>query len=201
MIPVIPAPLCPVCGRPTRKVRSKKPVPTCGFCRREENLDHGRAWTLFVPPVDRIIHHFKYRRATKISRLLGRGMATILNNDFYLRTSDLILPVPLFWLKQLQRGYNQSQLLAQAIHRECGIPVCDLLVRRKNTKTQTRLSETRRKENVRDAFRIKNNGVADKKILLVDDVMTTGATIRECARILKAAGAERVYSLVAAITP
>jgi ComF family protein len=128
-------------------------------------------------------------------------MTTILNNDFYLRTSDLILPVPLFWLKQLQRGYNQSQLLVQAIHRECGIPVGDLLIRRKNTKTQTRLSETRRKENVRDAFRIKNDGVAAKKILLVDDVMTTGATIRECARILKAAGAERVYSLVAAITP
>jgi ComF family protein len=198
---VIPAPLCPVCGRPTRKVRSKQSVPTCRYCRREENLDHGRAWTLFVPPLDKIIHHFKYRRQQKIGRILGRGMATVLKYDFFLKQSDLITPVPLFWWKRLRRGYNQSQVLARVIQQECGIPVCDLLVRRKNTKTQTRLTETRRKENVRDAFRIKNDAVADKKILLVDDVMTTGATIRECARILKAAGAERVYSLVAAITP
>jgi len=190
-----------VCGRPTRKVRSKQPVPTCRFCRREENLDHGRAWTLFVPPLDKIVHHFKYRRARKIGRILGMGMATVFKYDFFLKESDLIVAVPLFWWKRLRRGYNQSQILARVIHRECAIPVGDVLVRTRPTKTQTRLTETKRRENVRGAFAVKGDGVAGKKILLVDDVMTTGATVRECSRVLKESGAERVYSLVAAITP
>jgi len=182
-------------------VRSKQPIPTCRFCRREENLDHGRAWTLFVPPLDKIIHYFKYRRQQKIGRILGMGMATVLKYDFFLKDSDLITPVPLFWWKRLRRGYNQSLILARIIQQECAIPVQNVLVRTRPTKTQTRLTENKRKENVRGAFKVKNGGVAGKKILLVDDVMTTGATIRECSRVLKEAGAERVYSLVAAITP
>jgi competence protein ComFC len=176
-------------------------VPTCRYCRREENLDRGRAWTLFVPPLDKIVHHFKYRRQRKIGRILGLGMATVLKYDFFLKQSDLIAAVPLFWWKRARRGYNQSQVLARVIERECAIPVRDVLVRTRPTKTQTRLDETNRRENVRGAFKVKDKNVGGKKILLVDDVMTTGATIRECSRVLKEAGAERVCSLVAAITP
>jgi ComF family protein len=177
-------------------------VPRCRYCRRSTDLDRGRAWTLFVPPLDRIVHHFKYRQGLRLGRLLGLGMTLVMRYDPILASSDLIAPVPLFWLKKMRRGYNQAQALAAVVSRETGIPVCDGLRRIRFTRTQTRLPDRRRTDNVRGAFRLRPDAdVAGKKVLLVDDVMTTGATIRECARVLKNAGADRVYSLVAAITP
>ncbi len=129
-------------------------------------------------------------------------MALVLKQDPILTQSELIVPVPLFWLKKMRRGYNQAQILAEAVSRETGIPVLDGLRRTRFTRTQTRLSDKRRTGNVQGAFDVRwPDAVAGKKILLVDDVMTTGATIQECARTLKEAGADRVYSLVAAITP
>lgn len=128
-------------------------------------------------------------------------MANIVKFDFFLKQVDIIVPIPLFWWKQLWRGYNQALLLAREISEICNIRTADVLTRTKNTKTQTRLDEQERRENVRNAFTLKSSDVKHKKILLVDDVLTTGATMDECARVLKDAGAEKVYSLVAAITP
>lgn len=202
LIPVISSPFCPICGRPTRRVRSVQPIPRCQYCRRNNHLDRGRAWTLFVPPLDKIIHHFKYRRGLRLAHLLGRGMALVLKQDPILTQGELIVPVPLFWLKKMRRGYNQAQVLAHIVSLETGITVYDGLRRIRFTRTQTRLNEKHRVENVRAAFCLRDPGaVAGKKVLVIDDVMTTGATIRECARTLKQAGADRVYSLVAAITP
>lgn len=164
-------------------------------------IDHGRAWTLFIPPADNIIHSLKYRRLTVLATLCGRAMADIVRFDFFLKQADLIVPVPLFWWKQLWRGYNQALLLAREISEICNIRTADVLTRVKNTKTQTRLDEHERRKNVRNAFTLKSGEVRHKRILLVDDVLTTGATVDECARVLKEAGAENVYSLVAAITP
>ena len=202
LIPVVSSPRCPVCGRPTRRVRSVRAIPRCRWCRHETDLDRGRSWTLFVPPLDRIVHHFKYRQGLNLGRLLGLGMALVMRYDPILARSDLIVPVPLFWLKKMRRGYNQAQILSAVVSRETGVPVCDVLRRIRFTRTQTRLPDHRRCDNVRGAFRLRRSAdVAGKKILLVDDVMTTGATIRECASVLKDKGADRVYSLVAAITP
>ena len=202
LIPVVSSPRCPVCGRPTRRVRSVHRIPRCRYCRHSTSLDRGRAWTLFVPPLDRIVHHFKYRRGLRLGRLLGLGMALVMRYDPILASSDLIVPVPLYWLKKMRRGYNQAQVLAQVVSRETGIPVCDGLRRIRFTRTQTRLPDRQRIDNVSAAFRLRRGAdIAGKKILLVDDVMTTGATIRECARVLKDKGADRVCSLVAAITP
>jgi len=128
-------------------------------------------------------------------------MAGIVESDFSLKKSEIIVPVPLFWWKRLRRGYNQAMLLAHKISELCDIKLKDILRRTKNTKTQTKLDEDLRRENVLNAFTLKGNDIENKKILLVDDVLTTGATIDECARVLKEAGAEHVYSLVAAITP
>lgn len=192
---IVNSPRCPICGR------SIKNTKTCKYCRYEKHLDYGRAWALYVPPLDNIIHYFKYRRFKDLAHLLGLGMANIVKYDLRLKTADLIVPVPLFWWKTLRRGYNQSQLLANIISQECGMEIYDALSRIKNTRTQTRLSDDRRCKNVFNAFKIKANGIQDKSVLLVDDVMTTGATVKECARILKKAGAARVYSVVAGITP
>lgn len=128
-------------------------------------------------------------------------MAGIVQADYFLKKSDVIIPVPLFWWKQLWRGYNQALLLAHEISEVCHIDITDIMLRRKHTKTQTRLDEDERRKNVHNAFTVKDNQIQHKKVLLIDDVLTTGATINECARVLKEAGAEKVYSLVAAITP
>jgi ComF family protein len=165
------------------------------------SLDYGRALALYVPPLDKMIHHLKYRRKTAIAKFLGLGMANVMRTDHYLKKADIIIPVPLYWLKGLRRGYNQSRLLALQVARECGIGIQDALVRVKNTRTQTRLSDEGRTRNVRDAFKLRSDNVQDRIVVLVDDVMTTGATIKECARVLKRSGARRVYSLVAAVTP
>jgi ComF family protein len=156
---------------------------------------------LFIPPSDKVIHHFKYRRTTRLAHLLGRAMAGMINADHILSQADVIAPIPLFWWKKIRRGYNQSDILSRIISNETGTGHEYLLKRIRNTRTQTRLSEDERKKNVSNAFVTCGNIVQDKKILLVDDVLTTGATIRECARVLKEHGATQVYSCVAAITP
>ncbi len=128
-------------------------------------------------------------------------MATIIQSDHILRNADIIIPVPLFWCKYLKRGYNQAALLSAVISSECNIDSVDAMKRIKYTKTQTKLNEQARKANVSNAFAVESSQVEDQKVLLVDDVLTTGVTMNECARVLKEAGAKEVYSCVAAITP
>ncbi|HEC78602.1 MAG TPA: ComF family protein [candidate division WOR-3 bacterium] len=194
-LPLVNSPVCRFCGRPVKKTR------TCFFCKEEKYVSHGRAWMLFIPPVDNVIHHFKYRKKTDLATMLGRGMANIILADHQLKKAEKIIPVPLFWTKFLKRGYNQAALLAKTISRECDMEYADILKRIKDTKTQTRLSTEARRKNVYGAFMLKSGEVEGKNVLLIDDVMTTGATINECARVLKQAGAKEVYSCVAAITP
>ncbi len=189
-------PFCPHCGRPIDKTK------TCAFCRYEGNLDYGRAFALYVPPVDTMIHHLKYRGKTNLAKFFGFGMAGVLRTDYHLKEVDFLMPVPLFWFKKIRRTYNQAELLCEIVSQESSIPVANALIRVKNTKTQTKLDHKKRQENVRNAFVLRKEiDITGKKILVIDDVMTTGATIKECARILKSAGAEKVYSLVSAITP
>lgn len=127
-------------------------------------------------------------------------MSTIILSDTVLQQADMIIPVPLFWLKQLNRGYNQSSVLCKVISVNTGLPHYAALRRMRYTKTQTKLSDTARKANIKGAFSIAGSCVENKKVILIDDVLTTGATVNECAQILKQAGAAEVYSCVAAIT-
>ena len=128
-------------------------------------------------------------------------MASLVLSDHILATADTIVPVPLYWWKRLRRGYDQTSLLARIISQETGLSEQHMLRRIKNTQTQTRLDEDQRQRNVRNAFVLRDNTVENRKIVLVDDVLTTGATLNECARVLKENGAWEVYSCVAAITP
>ena len=128
-------------------------------------------------------------------------MANVIRNDHDMKKADIIVPVPLFWWKYYRRGYNQAALLADVISLENGFIINNLLKRTRNTKSQTKLTDDARQENILNAFGVRQNGIKGKRILLIDDVMTTGATMNECARVLKEAGAKAVYSCVAAITP
>lgn len=106
---------------------------------------------------------------------------------------DAIVPVPLYWLRQWRRGFNQSEVLARGLGRRLGLPVICGLRRVRSTQVQAGLSNTARRQNVAQAFRSRRGrSVAGKRILLIDDVMTTGSTAAACALALKRAGAARV---------
>jgi competence protein ComFC len=147
-----------------------------------------------------LIHLYKYGRIQTLRRPLGDLLASALPRD---ERFDAVTPVPLHWRRQWDRGFNQSELLAREISRRCGIPVVSALKRVRATLTQAGLSNTGRRQNVTKAFQCRRGDrwvrrVEGKRILLIDDVMTTGSTAASCALALKRAGAVRVALLTIA---
>jgi ComF family protein len=136
------------------------------------------------------IHLFKYSRIQTLAQPLGNLLAQAVPRQ---EEFDAIVAVPLHWLRQWRRGFNQSEVLARGLGREFGVPVISALRRKRSTQVQAGLSNTARRRNVAQAFcRRRWRSVSGKRILLVDDVMTTGSTAAACARALKSAGATRV---------
>lgn len=149
------------------------------------------------------VHLLKYAGAEIIARKFGMYIAKKIVGDSKLSVCDMIVPVPLHAARRRERGYNQSELISDSVGgilRMTHTP--DLLVRLRQTKTQTSFDADGRKKNVQGAFGIgkRRIGAAEgRTILLIDDVITTGATIKECARTLKSNGAREVYAVSAAI--
>jgi len=175
------------------------PVSLCGECRTAP------------PPWDRLHFHSIYAGTLrdlilgyKFNNGLGRAsllaeMACAAHERNGGRTPDVIIPVPLHRKRLLWRGYNQSTELCRALGRKLNRPVpSDALVRIRHTKPQTTLGMVERRENIRAAFKADPALVKGKTVLLVDDVYTTGATLRECARTLRRAGADGLEVLVLA---
>jgi ComF family protein len=140
-----------------------------------------------------LLHEIKYKDNRDLAVWLGELYAAELL-ERGIEPVDFIIPVPLHRRKQKQRGYNQSEAFALGIGGKWQIPVCtDVLVRKKFTQTQTRKSKWERWRNVQEVFVVANTEMlTGKKILLVDDVVTTGATLEACTRVLLNAGAEKV---------
>ena len=153
-------------------------------------------------PVQFLIHELKYGKKFQIGEFLGIKISEYLK---YIITGwgvELLIPIPLHPLKRAKRGFNQSYFIAKGISQKLKIPIGNRIVRRaKSTETQTGLSLYKRKENMRGAFKIKNGRqINSLKILLVDDVITTGATLNECAKVLLRQGAKEIYAVSAAIS-
>jgi ComF family protein len=152
--------------------------------------------------IRKAIHLLKYAHAVSIAENLGMFIAEAVIGDKRFSNVDYIVPVPLHRARLRERGYNQSELISRAVGREIGVPVANSLVRIRYTETQTKLDSARRALNVRGAFSVNKNyknSINGKSYLLIDDVITTGATIRECANVLKNYGAKSVYAASAAI--
>ena len=114
--------------------------------------------------------------------------------------AEVIIPVPLHVKRLRTRGYNQAEVFARALSEEFGIPVdAHTLVRVRNTRPQKELSDVERKNNIENAFQTRINSIKYKKVILVDDIYTTGTTINECADVLKRTGVEDVYFVTACI--
>ncbi len=143
-----------------------------------------------------LIHLYKYRKVRTLAGPLGDLLLRALPRD---ESFDCITPVPLHWRRRWQRGFNQAGLLSHRVASRTGIPATRLLRRLRFTASQASLSNTARRRNVTAAFACRRpDRVAGRKILLIDDVMTTGSTGAACALSLKRAGAARVALLTVA---
>lgn len=189
----IGAPQCARCGLPF--AFEVAPDALCGDCARSEPVFGRARAALHYDDASRpLILAFKHGDGTHAATALGRWMAQAAGD--LARDAELIVPVPLHRWRLFRRRYNQSALLAQAVTRLVDRPTdSGILVRRRRTPSQGGLSRPRRIANVRGAFAIagrRAEGLLGRRVLLVDDVMTTGATLSECARVLRRAGAAQV---------
>ncbi len=152
----------------------------------------------YGPAVQKLIHFFKYQGGRALALPFGQALGGSLSASC--AAVDALMPVPLHRSRLRDRGYNQSELLAREAGLCSGVPVwSDVLVRRKTTRSQARMNRQQRLQNLRDAFRVTQpERVAGCRIALVDDVLTTGHTLDECARVLLDAGAAAVITLTIA---
>jgi len=187
--------VCPKCGRPCTRT-----AETCGQCRTAFSLSRVRALGLYVPPFDKLVQAFKYSGKTKVGELLGLALSALVQQDEVLSAADAVCPVPLHPARLRERGFNQSLLLAAAISISTSIPLAEYITRIKNTSTQTAKPKPEdRMKNLAGAFRLRSDArVGGKTVLLVDDVMTTGATLDQAAQPLLRGGAASVLGVVVA---
>lgn len=150
-----------------------------------------------------LLHRFKYKGRKEIGTYLGMSLGEELKKCGWLNNIDIIIPVPLHARKEYSRGYNQARIFAEGIAAATGIAVWNTsLVRVKHTETQTRKTRAERVENVREVFNLKQpKKLKHKRVLLVDDVLTTGATLEACTiELLKAEGAQVSIATIALAT-
>ena len=147
------------------------------------------------------IHALKYAKKFPVGIFLGKVLATEIKSSKTNWKFDLIIPIPLHQLKKAERGYNQAYYIAKGVGSTLKIKLSDRIVKRvKYTESQTTMNLNEREENISGAFKLKkSNDVRGKNILLIDDVITTGATISECGKILLEAGANKIYAASIAI--
>jgi ComF family protein len=169
----------------------------CGLCRRGLNgFDAAYSFGIYEGTLRQLVHLFKYDGVRTLAKPLGTRMAWALPRG---QEFDVIVPMPLHWWRGWRRGFNQSALLAGVIGKRSGLPVVNAMKRIRSTPPQAGLSNRMRRRNVAGAFAVRRpNAIAGKHVLLVDDVLTTGATLSACAAALKRGGASRVSALTLA---
>ena len=180
----------------------------CGLCRRlQPPYLKATAYGSYDSGLRELIHLLKYNQVRPAANVLGRMLAEAIEDlqPLFSSAEVLVVPVPLHGRKQRQREFNQAELIARAAVKLMAIGRfrlrADLLERRRETKSQIGLSRHQRRENIRGAFVVaKPREVAGREVLVVDDVFTTGTTVSECARVLRRAGASKVYVATVART-
>lgn len=203
----VESPLCFQCGLPFVSHFSVDHL--CDDCRRHPfDFSAARAAGLYNQMLKTIIHIYKYHGRSELARPLGRLLWDAFHRFYDVEAFDLIIPVPLHWFRRMRRGFNQAALLVRQWKKLADLQgvafnpdmICEnRLIRYRYTAPQTGLGKRRRAANLKNAFKVKNRqDVHDKCILLVDDVITTGATVEACAKALKRAGAGDIKVLTLA---
>jgi ComF family protein len=187
---------CEACG---------KPIPhgsACGWCKGKGIPHFSKVVSLgmFKDPLKHLIHEMKYHRRWPLAEYLAERVIQHERATAVLEECDYLVPVPLHWRRQFSRGYNQAEVLAKRIGNLKKIPVIAPAKRARNTPTQTQMTSAEaRVKNLADAFMLKNPWqIEGKRLLLIDDVTTTGATLRALARCLSAAKPKSMSAIVLA---
>jgi ComF family protein len=204
--------VCSICGERLLSpyaLSGEHGEPRCGLCRRmDPPFTRAAAYGSYDGGLRELIHLLKYEQVRPAANVLGRMLSEVifgLEPDFG-EGAVVVVPVPLHARKLRQRGFNQSELIARAalkLRRADGKLALNVhvLERQRETQSQIGLTRHQRRENMRGAFAVvKPNEVAGREILLVDDVLTTGTTASECARILRRAGAAKIWVATVART-
>ena len=169
----------------------------CTVCRQGlANFDAAYSFGSYEGTLQQLIHLFKYAKVETLAEPLGQFMQQALPLE---ANFDFIMAMPMHWKKRWERGFNQAELLARPVARRYGLPLAKNLRRTRYTKSQAGLSETDRRANLRGSFAVSHpEQITGKRILLIDDVFTTGSTLRSAAQVLKEAGAGHVSALTLA---
>ena len=197
--PRITSPFCAKCSEPFSGAITQ--TFSCANCEhRTLHFDSAVAAYRSRGLVRKLVHDFKYGHQRHLRHPLAEWLGEAVNDSRLRgRRFDLIVPVPLHPARERERGFNQATLLAELLARQVAVPLRPVLERIRYTTTQTAYDRAERMENLHDAFRLrKNMNVRELHVLLIDDVLTTGSTLSECARVLKEAGAISVHAATAA---
>lgn len=162
----------------------------------EDGISRALFSLYYEPPVSRLIRQFKYSGVYRLAPFLIEQLEPVIEG-IAPGGFDCVLPVPLHGKRMRERGFNQAELLARYIAERCGIPLSENLRRTRNTRKQARLSARRRRRNLENAFAA-TASFEGMRVLLVDDVLTTGSTLNSCARALRQAGAADVQAVTLA---
>ncbi len=195
----IQPPFCDRCGDPV--AGRVDHVYTCALCeRRVVHFERARSAARYEGPVAQAVQALKYRREVWVAPDLSDLLEATVRAHYDVAAIDAVTAVPLFPARLRRREFNQAALLAGHLARRIGRPHWPrLAVRTRPTPTQTKLTVIQRADNVKNAFRAADTRrLKGRRLLLVDDVMTTGATVNECAGALKAGGAETVWVVTVA---
>ncbi len=198
---------CAACGeRMTTRSRVEtagcEPEPLCLECRQNQPaFTRAAAYASYAAGLRDLVHLLKYQRVRPAADVLGRMLAEVVADlaEAFGPEPPLAMPVPLHASKLRERGFNQSELIARSMLKLKPAALdmklnTGALVRQRRTESQTGLTAAARRDNVRGAFLVvRGDTVRGRDILLIDDVFTTGTTVSECARVLRKAGAERVF--------
>jgi ComF family protein len=176
-------------------------VFTCIPCReiKRHPVERVRAFGIYDGRLREAIHGLKYDGKIALAQPLGKMLGDAIGADPVLQAADVVVPVPLHRWREGERGFNQAEEVARIVAARCGVPLRRLLVRRRATQWQTDLEESERRANVRDAFAVRGDA-RYARVLLIDDVVTTGNTLAECARTLRRAGVAAVCAATVAMT-
>ncbi|MDP2173057.1 MAG: ComF family protein [Candidatus Cloacimonadaceae bacterium] len=185
--------VCKKCGTPLES-------EDCDVCAENEfYFDIARAAYRFSGPMQTIIHQLKYNGMVSPVSFIVKGMQTTVNANAELSDIDFITAVPLHRVRRRERGFNQSELLARALAKALGVKYADPVSRHQYTESQTRLHKQQRIKNLGGAFKLRHKAdLTNKRVLLIDDVFTTGSTVNEVSQVLKSGGAGYIAVLTAA---
>ncbi|HOO27358.1 MAG TPA: ComF family protein [Lachnospiraceae bacterium] len=190
-------PYCMKCGKPLKNDEKE----FCGDCeRRAHFFTEGRAVFVYDETMRKSIYQFKYGGRQEYAGFYGEEIEKKLGGIIRRWNADVLIPIPLHKSRQKNRGYNQAELIAGELEKRVGIPVVqNLLVRVKKTAAQKNLNALERENNLKKAFKIKQNDVKLNSVILIDDIYTTGCTIDTAAKCLREAGIKKIYYIVLSI--